>query len=229
MVRCFMTKPTAFLKPRATKKRVSANHFAKYASNWRQLLWSRLIEVNSPWLDFAALASICGAHLNEIEHIRFKRQGDNLEITIQGINVSEIKGQPYRTLVFSNDGSSEFMHLFSKSTEQNQTPSLPSTSKDYTTAFSAALTRAGKKAFPKNFPDMTGLVYRHAFASDLKAQRVPRDMLSTALGQCVSKASCRWGWSTSGTARNHLLSATATRPIKQTHDAKHPLNVREPR
>ena len=209
---------------RATKKRITANKFSKYASNWRELLWRRLVEVNSPWLDFAALMSIGGMHLNEIEHTTFKRQGDCLELIVLGVNIGLTKGQQSRTLLFSNDGSPEFAHLFSKSTETHQTPLLLSVSKDYTTAFSAALARAGKKVFPKSLPDMTGLVYRHAFASDLKAERVHRDVLATALGQCVSKATCRWGWSTSGIARNHLVSAVATRPIKQTHAAEYPLN-----
>ena len=101
------TTPTqlASANSRATKKRITANKFSKYASNWRELLWRRRVEVNSPWLDFAALMSIGGMQLNELEHTNINRQGDCLELIVLMVIIGLTKGLPSRSLLFSNYGS----------------------------------------------------------------------------------------------------------------------------
>lgn len=206
---------------RETAKLKAANTINRKLPAWREILWARLVHVKSQWLDHTAVAALSGARPEELQAATFYRVGDALCITINGAKVSATKGQPWRKLVIKNDGSSEFAHLYAKATDKPHALSLPPDVTDYPDAFSAALARAGKQVFPAGCPRMSGYVYRHSFASDLKADGLPRERIAAALGHAVTKTQDTYGRASGGRAGVRSLSVTCERAIKQTHDTRY--------
>ena len=84
-------------------------------------------------------------------------------------------------------------------------------------AFSEALKRAGKQALGDKAPTMTGYIYRHALACDMKADGADRDSIAAALGHAVTKTQSHYGRATGGTKGARVFQIEAERPIKQTH------------
>lgn len=205
---------------RETAKLKAANAINRRVPAWREVIWSRLEKVKSPWLDHTAVASLSGARPEELQTATFHRVGNALCITINGAKVSDTKGQPWRKLVIKNDGSSEFQHLFAKAGATPTALTLPPDVQDYPDAFSAALARAGKQVFPASCPRMSGYVYRHAFAADLKADKLPRIQIAAALGHAVTKTQDTYGRATGGRAGARSLSVTCEREVRQTHDSR---------
>lgn len=64
---------------------------------------------------------------------------------------------------------------------------LPDGVTDYPDAFSIALSRAGAQVLRSARRDLSGYVYRHAFASDLKADRATKEQIAQALGHAVTR------------------------------------------
>ena len=205
--------------PRETSKLKAANKIAKNYPNWRELLWGQLVVFKSPWLDHAAIAALTGARPEELRTATFERVGGNLRIKIIGAKVSETKGQEWRVFTLENDGTTEFLHLFNKAGAEWQTVGMPEGVKDYPDAFSAALARAGQKVLPKS-ARMSGYVYRHALASDLKADGFTREEIAAALGHAVTKTQDAYGRAVGGSAGKRALSVECARAIKVTHDVK---------
>lgn len=206
---------------RETAKLKAANTINRKLPAWREVLWARLVQVKSPWLGHTAVAALSGARPEELQAATFYRVGDALCITINGAKVSTTKGQPWRKLVLKNDSSSEFSYLFEKATDKPCALALPPAVTDYPDAFSAALARAGKQVFPAGCPRMSGYVYRHSFASDLKADGMPREQIAAALGHAVTKTQDTYGRASGGRAGVRSLSVTCERAIRQTHDTRY--------
>ena len=206
---------------RETAKLKAANTINRKLPMWREVLWARLTHVKSPWLDHAAVAALSGARPEELQTATYDRVGNDLRITIKGAKFSATKGQEWRKLVIKNDGGSEFQHLIAKATSSPKALALPSGVKDYPDSFSAALARAGKQVFPAGCPRMSGYVYRHAFASDLKADGLPREQIAAALGHAVTKTQDCYGRAAGGRAGARAVSVTCERGIKQTHDTRY--------
>lgn len=206
--------------PRETSKLKAANAISKKYPDWRSLLWVQLVAVKSPWLDHTAIAALTGARPEELRKAEFQSVGGDLRIRIWGAKVSETKGQEWRIFTVKNDNSEEFAHLLKRATPEWQTVGMPSGVKDYPDAFSAALARAGEKALPKS-ARMTGYVYRHIFASDLKADGLPREQIAAALGHAVTKTQDTYGRASGGTAGKRSLSVECASAIKITHDTRY--------
>lgn len=205
---------------RETSKLKAANAIVKKYPNWRDLMWGRLVQVDSPWLDHTAIAALTGARPEELRLAKFRVDGYILEIEITGAKVTEKNGQPERFFMLKNDGTSEFAHLFAKAGASWKTVDLPGGVTDYPDAFSAALARAGKQVFPKS-PRMSGYVYRHVFASDLKADGAPRETIAAALGHAATKTQDAYGRAIVGTAGKRNLTVSCAREIRATHDTRY--------
>lgn len=205
---------------RETSKLKAANSIAKKYPDWRERVWTRLVEIASPWLDHTAIAALTGARPDELRSAQIRKDGDNLIVKINGAKVTDTKGQPWREFTFKNDDSHEFKHLFSKSSSKLKTVGLPDGITDYPDAFSAALARAGKQVLPKS-DRMSGYVYRHALASDLKADGASREQIAAALGHAVTKTQDTYGRAVGGKSGSRSLSVTCAREIKQTHDTRY--------
>jgi hypothetical protein len=210
----------AAISTRETSKLKAANAIAKKYPDWRERLWLRLVEIESPWLDHTAVAGLTGARPDELRKAKFQREGDTLKIGIEGAKVTEKNGQPWRMFTLKNDGTHEFAHLFAKAGASWKTVDLPGGVTDYPDAFSAALARAGKQVFPKS-ARMSGYVYRHAMASDLKADGFTRESIAAALGHAATKTQDAYGRAIGGSAGKRNLSVSCAREIRATHDTRY--------
>ena len=115
-----------------------------------------------------------------------------LEIRIAGAKVSDTKGQPWRIFTFGDDASHEYAHLAAKMGAGWKVVDLPPGVTDYPDAFSAALARAGAQVLG-GAERLSGYVYRHALASDMKADGATREQIAMALGHAVTKTQDTYG------------------------------------
>jgi integrase len=184
---------------------------------WRALLFARLVDVSSPWIDHAAVAALTGCRPAEVSSVRIEAVSGALVITIPGVKVSDTKGQPYRKFSIKADTGPEFAHLLKRVKKGPVVLSSESTA----SAFSEALKRAGRQVFGEKTPAMTGYVYRHALACDMKADGADRDEIASALGHAVTKTQAHYGRASGGTKGARVFQIEATRPIKQTHGSGH--------
>ena len=212
--------PSEFVGKGSTKgksdKLTDANTIQKI-TGWRALLFARLVSVDSPWVDHAAVAALTGCRPAEVSSVRIEVVANALVITIPGVKVSDTKGQPYRIFTIKKDAGPEFAHLL----ERAKTRAVVLGSDSTASAFSEALKRAGKQAFGDIAPNMTGYVYRHALACDMKADGAGRDEIASALGHAVTKTQAHYGRASGGTKGARVFQVVATRAIKQTHGSGH--------
>lgn len=208
------------LPPRETAKLKAANSIARKYPNWRELVWSRLVAVGSPWLDHTAVAALTGARPEELRFAEIRKNSHGmLEIRIAGAKVSKTKGQPWRTFTLGDDASDEYAHLAAKTGSGWKVVDLPPGVTDYPDAFSAALARAGKVLVGAD--RLSGYVYRHAFASDMKADGATREQIAMALGHAVTRTQDAYGRAIGGSSGRRKFSVAAARDVKVTHDTRY--------
>ena len=209
--------PSEFKKsktgPGKNDKLKDANSIQKI-DGWRALIFGRLLAVDSPWVDHAAVAALTGCRPAEVASVRIEMgAGSELVITIPGAKVSENSGQPFRKFSIKADAGVEFAHLMARVKSGAILLSSDSTA----SAFSEALKRAGKQSLGDKAPSMTGYVYRHALACDMKADGADRDAIASALGHAVTKTQNAYGRASGGKKGARVFQVEATRAIKQTH------------
>ena len=68
---------------------------------------------------------------------------------------------------------------------------------------------------------MSGYVYRHAMASDLKADGFSREQIAMTLGHAVTKTQDAYGRAIGGVPGRRRLAVEAAREIKVTHDTRY--------
>lgn len=205
--------------PRETSKLKAANAIAKKYPDWRVRIWERLQKIKSPWLEHAAIAALTGARPDEVRFAEIKKTGKALVIKVYGAKLSKNSGQEWREFTLKDDKSGEFAHLFSVASTTLKTVGVPDGVTDYPDAFSVALARAGAQVLPKT-DRFSAYVYRHALASDLKADGAQREQIAAALGHAVTKTQDAYGRASGGRAGARSLSVTCAREIKQTHDTR---------
>jgi integrase len=202
--------------PGPNDKLKDANTIQKI-DGWRALVFGRLLAVNSPWIDHAAVAALTGCRPAEVASVRIEQANGVLVITIPGAKVSDTSGQPYRKFSIKTDAGPEFAYLVERVKNGPVLLSSDSTA----SAFSEALKRAGRQSLGDKAPPMTGYVYRHALACDMKADGADRDAIASALGHAVTKTQSHYGRATGGTKGKRVFQVEAARPIKQTHGSGH--------
>lgn len=205
---------------RETAKLKAANGIARRCPDWRARVWARLVAINSPWLDHTAIAALTGARPEELRTAQVLKTREGIEIAITGAKVSDTKGQPWRKFSLRDDGSDEYAHMLKIASKTWKPIPLPDGVTDYPDAFSAALARAGAQVLPGNHR-LSGYVYRHAFASDLKADGASREQLAQALGHAVTKTQDAYGRAIGGAAGRRLVSVSAAREVRATHDTRY--------
>lgn len=199
--------------PGPNDKLKDANTIQKI-DGWRALIFGRLVSVDSPWVDHAAVAALTGCRPAEVASVQIEKgAGGELIITIPGAKVSDTKGQPYRKFSIKADAGPEFAHLM----ERVKIGPVLLSSDSTASAFSEALKRAGKQSLGEKAPPMTGYVYRHALACDMKADGASRDEIAAALGHAVTKTQNYYGRASGGKKGARVFQVEAARPIKQTH------------
>ena len=205
---------------RETAKLKAANSIARKYPDWRALVWARLVAVKSPWLDHAAIAALTGARPDELRTAQVRRTATGIEIGITGAKVSDTKGQPWRLFALRDDGSDEYRHIAAMASKAWRPVGLPDGVTDYPDAFSAALARAGAQVLP-GAERLSGYGYRHAFASDLKADGATKEQIAQALGHAVTKTQDAYGRAIGGKAGRRLLAVSAAREVRATHDTRY--------
>ena len=205
---------------RETAKLKAANSIARKYPDWRALVLARLVAVKSPWLDHAAIAALTGARPDELRTAQVRRTATGIEIGITGAKVSDTKGQPWRLFALRDDGSDEYRHIAAMASKAWRPVGLPDGVTDYPDAFSAALARAGAQVLP-GAERLSGYVYRHAFASDLKADGATKEQIAQALGHAVTKTQDAYGRAIGGKAGRRLLAVSAAREVRATHDTRY--------
>ena len=205
---------------RETAKLKAANSIARKYPDWRALVWARLVAVKSPWLDHAAIAALTGARPDELRTAQVRRTATGIEIGITGAKVSDTKGQPWRLFALRDDGSAEYRHIAAMASKAWKPVGLPDGVTDYPDAFSIALSRAGAQVLP-GAERLSGYVYRHAFASDLKADGATKEQIAQALGHAVTKTQDAYGRAIGGKAGRRLLAVSAAREVRATHDTRY--------
>jgi integrase len=205
---------------RETAKLKAANSIARKYPDWRALVWDRLVAIKSKWLDHAAIAALTGARPEELRTAQIRRTATGIEIGITGAKVSDTKGQPWRLFALRDDGSAEYRHIAAMASKAWKPVGLPDGVTDYPDAFSIALSRAGAQVLP-GAERLSGYVYRHAFASDLKADGATKEQIAQALGHAVTKTQDAYGRAIGGKAGRRLLSVSAAREVRATHDTRY--------
>lgn len=185
---------------------------------WRTLIFDELVARGGKWIDHAAVAALTGCRPAEVTSVQVERIGNALVITIPGAKVSESKGQPYRRFTITADSNGpEFAYLLKRATGAPLVLEVPYGVTRPASTFSEALKSAGEKVFPKNTPPMTGYVYRHAIACDMKADGAEMNHIAASLGHAVTKTQSYYGRAIGGKAGTRVFSIEAAREIKQTH------------
>lgn len=202
------------VKNRSTKKLKAANQIQKI-EGWGSLIFNRLIHLESPWATLSAIGALTGARPEEMQGIVIERKDGFLVFTIQGAKVSNTAGQPWRKITVKSE-TMEFKHLWDLA-EKPYTVQVPPVA-DYPDAYSAALARAGASVFPAGTPRMSAYVYRHAIASDAKAEGFSREQISALLGHAVSKTADYYGRAIGGKTGVRQLSVEVSREVKMNHN-----------
>lgn len=212
--RSAFTKDVAKKLPKRDTSKLKAANKIQKIDCWRHKLFVRLTEIRSPWRTFAAVAAITGVRPEELDGLIVERRDNALLFTIQGAKVGVDKGQEWRRLTAKDDGP-EFAHLWSISAVPYtlKAPSL----KNYRDAFSTALARAGAQVFPAGTPRMSAYVYRHALISDLKADGLSSQQISTVLGHAVTRTAAHYGRAISGIKGVRQVTAEGARKVKENH------------
>ena len=205
---------------RETAKLKAANSIARKYPDWRALVWDRLVAIKSKWLDHAAIAALTGARPEELRTAQIRRTATGIEIGITGAKVSDTKGQPWRLFALRDDGSAEYRHIAAMASKAWKPVGLPDGVTDYPDAFSIALSRAGAQVLP-GAERLSAYVYRHAFASDLKADGATKEQIAQALGHAVTKTQDAYGRAIGGAAGRRLVSVSAAREVRATHDTRY--------
>jgi integrase len=185
---------------------------------WRTLLFNELVARGGKWIDHAAVAALTGCRPAEVTSVQVEKIGEALVITIPGAKVSEAKGQPYRKFTITSDSNGpEFAYLLERVKDAPLLLEVPLGITRPASTFSEVLKLAGARVFPKNTPPMTGYVYRHAIACDMKADGAEMNHIAASMGHAVTKTQSYYGRASGGKAGTRIFSIEAEREIKQTH------------
>lgn len=185
---------------------------------WRGLLFAELVKREGKWIDHAAVAALTGCRPAEVTSVHIERVGNALVISIPGAKVSETKGQPHRKFTITADSNGpEFDYLLGRVKDAPLLLGVPVGVTRPASTFSEALKSAGEKVFTKNTPPMTGYVYRHAIACDMKADGAEMDHIAASMGHAVTKTQSYYGRASGGKKGSRVFSIEADREIKQTH------------
>ena len=206
-------------EPKDTNAKLKDAQKIQKIEGWRTLLFSELVARGGKWIDHAAVAALTGCRPAEVTSVQIEKIGKALVITIPGAKVSESKGQPYRKFTITSDKNGpEFAYLFERVKEDAPLVlEVPLGIKYPAATFSEVLKSAGEKVFPKNTPPMTGYIYRHAIACDMKADGADMNHIAASMGHAVTKTQNFYGRASGGKAGTRVFSIEATREIKQTH------------
>lgn len=203
--------------PLNSKKRVLSR--LRKIDNWHEKLFNQVTHVHK---NAAAICYLTGARPSEIARgVTVHESGDTnnpmLTIQIKGTKLTAQTGQPERVLRIKVD-SPEARYLLG---QFNGTHSLFITTKP--SNLTAAVIKAGKKAFPSLKVTVSPYVFRHAISAELKASAISEERIAQTLGHQATKSQQSYGHSAQASGSNNILAVAARLPVRLTH--RHPNEV----
>jgi integrase len=196
---------------------------------WREMLLPALPEM---WRELALVQICTGCRPAELQNdVEIWEEPGELKVKLNGAKVTQVAGQPTRTLTWKVSDPATVAPLIAQLLElvrsrdgrmlaSYQRQGLGDY-KDPMQALSDAYTAAGRKLWPKHGETITAYSARHAFAVDGKESGMDDDELSIALGHALDKTKQLYGYIR--TRRGGGLApdkAEGPREVKQTTAAR---------
>ena len=203
--------------PVQSKKRVLSK--LRQIENWHAKLFEQITPIHR---NAAAICYLTGARPSEIARgVTVKNLGnpDNPMLTIQinGTKLTAKTGQPERVIQVKAD-STEALYLLSQCNG-----SQPFVINTKPANLTAAVIKAGKKAFPNLKQTVSPYVFRHSVTSELKASRISEERIAQTLGHQATKSQQAYGHSIQASGSHNILAVAAKIPVRLTH--RHPQEI----
>lgn len=200
-------------KPRSRSKRHALAYLVR-VPDWRAKLFEHIGERHRA---AAAVCALTGARPSEVaQGVEVTREADALLLRISGAKLTQVSGQPERVLRVALD-SIEARYLAAL------TEAGPVTVSTRPQALSAAIGRAGKKAFPSARVGISPYVWRHAFASTLKAEGHTSEVVAQTLGHRASDSQTAYTRVGLAGRASGVLVVRAALPVRDTHRPPPPM------
>jgi integrase len=162
--------------------------------------------------------ALAGVRPEETSHVTISSRADGaLIFHVRGVKVSDVKGQPERTITVRSD-QPEFAFLSQQLATAGRELILkaPDGLKNPTEALVAAVRRAGAAALGADW-GFSAYVYRHSLAADCKKDGMARVDLAFLLGHSVTETGGLYGFWQGGRKGVRNISAVGTRVVKENH------------
>lgn len=203
--------------PLRSKKRILSR--LRKIDNWHEKLFDQITPIHK---SASAICYLTGARPSEIARgVTVQKSGNSnnptLTIQIRGSKLTAKTGQPERILRIKAD-SLEARYLLGQINGTN--PFVVSTKPANLTA---AVIKAGKKAFPGLKMTVSPYVFRHAVSAELKASSISEERIAQTLGHQATKSQQSYGHSAQAAGSHNILAVAAAIPVRLTH--RHPDKV----
>lgn len=199
-------------KPRSRSKRRVLSYL-HHIPDWRERLFQHIPYRHKA---AAAICALTGARPAEVRGVEIVRYGEGLLLRIPGAKLTSHSGQPERALLIGLD-SVEARYL------NGLAEAGPVTVSGSAQALCAAVQRAGRKAFPRARQLVSPYVYRHALASDLKAEGHDPERIAECLGHRATESQSAYGRAVHGGQACGVLAVRASMPVRVTHRPPPPM------
>jgi hypothetical protein len=198
-------------KPRHSKRK----DMRGLPDDWRERIIARL-----PKYRHAALAqAVTGCRPDElVKGVKLSIVDGQLIAEIQGSKLTEKSGQPWRRLIWPTDSESPLVAMLVHEVQNG----LSITKIEDAKTYSGAVRAAGKREWPGRRKSIAPYCFRHAAASDMKANGMDDESISKALGHCTDVARSYYGQWQMGKGSGGVAprSAQAARPVRVTKLAR---------
>jgi len=178
---------------------------------WRQQLL-KACPASSKYFLALLVLMLTGLRPAELQHgVRVTMQGAEIAVIIRGAKVTMIAGQPERTLWFGLDNplTAYLAKRVQASAGAGFAVSIKSPG-----ALCNFVRRLSRRVFWRRKYVISPYSYRHAFASDRKAEKVPPENIGAMLGHAVDRSQRGYGCSSQGRTLCRVVGFAATRAVR---------------
>lgn len=191
---------------------------------WQEMLW---MAICPKYRDSLAVVALTGARPSELANgvsvnLEYSVTGEKfLMVKITGTKVTTTTGQPERTLRVRTCGAIA-QHLAARVGAQNGEALIVQAKPANLTA---AVIKAGRRAFPSIRPTVTPYVLRHAVASDAKRQSKTFSPVEIAqlLGHRATETQQYYGYASCASGESQIVGVHASAHVRMTH--RNPANA----
>lgn len=205
--------------PEGQTRKGKRRGLSRLSENWREML-VEACPVTSKYAAPLLLSALVALRPSELRHGAIVgAKHDHIAVKIEGAKVTAKTGQPARGLAFPIDNAIARM-LASVVAERGKGGLLLVSITD-PRAFCDFVRSLSRQVFPKAGYIVTPYSFRHAFASDQKAQQAGGEVLAKALGHVSGRSQRAYG--SAGQGRRPLVTIAAveaSRPLRALDRAK---------